>query len=598
MAESGLLTLVMTDREWDDHVANRSVAADGTLVIAPRPVEPAHIPITGGLTNAQISVAKYSNDRHLVWHDAKAALKADIIRSLGPTLASTIGPPPTGFTTLTIQHIVNAVKTMFGTVDQMALNKMEDILASPLDCVANLDKHLATMRQHMLMQTTAGYSIEECRKVRIFRKSILGHPLLTGILRDFDHENTDPLLHTYDVVTAYVKKHLPSLRAAAEMASASSKAFSVTDGNAMGYVSGAPRTARDMNHAELLCALSVLEHKHKNLQQRQKKNGKRGKPQGDSGTKKFKDGKTDAPITAEACSFYCHAHGFQNSHTSAQCKVMANQKQNFAAEMRSATGPHSPAGGSKLVRGREPTVRGQTNMMCSVDVTVAETDTPPTPPSQPPAANDNNNKGASCALPQEPIAPASAHSPEPQYAPSSGTGFFDDEYVGGKRKRVPSPILPSDTLALMAREVPANQMPASSDSSLMGSPPPPTNPLVPGHDSSSANPTRVAFEIQEGWHSRTTLHIDMTSETNRRRLGERIFASLHHVDWKPDFDVRHIPQRDQDAGVHDYLHGMLAMRNRTKRSIEANQVDEAPDGTRLERDEPAVEAEYLRLNRV
>ena len=290
VAESGLLTLVMTDREWAEHSANQSVDGNGLLVIAPRPMEPAHIPITNGLTNAQISVAKYrSNDRHLVWHDAKAALKADIIRSLGPTLASTIGPPPTGFTTLTIQHIVNAVKTLHGTVDQMALKKMEDILASPLDCVANLDKHLATMRQHMLMQTTAGYSIEEYRKVRIFRKSILGHPLLAGILRDFDHENTDPLLHTYDAVTAYVKKHLPSLRAAADMASASGKAFSVTEAKTMTSFSTTPRSAGEMNHAELLCAFSVLEHKHKNLPQRQKKTGKRGKQQGESATKRLKE---------------------------------------------------------------------------------------------------------------------------------------------------------------------------------------------------------------------------------------------------------------------------------------------------------------------
>jgi hypothetical protein len=49
--------------------------------------------------------------------------------------------------------------------------------------------------------------------------------------------------------------------------------------------------------------------------------------------------------------------------------------------------------------------------------------------------------------------------------------------------------------------------------------------------------------------------------------------------------------------VHDYLHGMLARRHRTERSIEATQVNEAPDGTRLERDEAAVEVEYHKLNR-
>ncbi len=162
------MTLVLDDVEWDNHIANRIVAADGLVTIAPRPIEPVHIPITNGMTNAQISVAKYSNERHAIWHQAKAALKADIIRSLGPTPASTIGPPTAGFTTILVSQIVAEVKGFYGIVDQVALNKMEDILASPLGAIANLDKHLASMRQHMLMQTTAGYPIEEHRKVRVF----------------------------------------------------------------------------------------------------------------------------------------------------------------------------------------------------------------------------------------------------------------------------------------------------------------------------------------------------------------------------------------------------------------------------------------------
>ncbi len=76
---------------------NQLVGINGAVIIAPRPVEPAHVPITAGMTNAQISVTKYANDRHLICHEARTALKNEIIRSLGPTLASTIGPPPMGF---------------------------------------------------------------------------------------------------------------------------------------------------------------------------------------------------------------------------------------------------------------------------------------------------------------------------------------------------------------------------------------------------------------------------------------------------------------------------------------------------------------------
>ncbi len=108
------MTLVLDDAEWDNHIANRIVAADGSVTIAPRPIEPVHIPITNGMTNAQISVAKYSNEWHAIWHQAKAALKSDIIRSLGPTLISTIGPPPAGFTAIAVPQIVAEVKDSTG----------------------------------------------------------------------------------------------------------------------------------------------------------------------------------------------------------------------------------------------------------------------------------------------------------------------------------------------------------------------------------------------------------------------------------------------------------------------------------------------------
>ncbi len=145
----------------------------------------------------------------------------------------------------------------------------------------------------LLMQTTAGYPIEEHRKVRILHKSVLGHHIIAGILADFDHENLDPLLHTYDLITAYVKKHLPNLRAAADMASSSGRALNVMDVASAQRDSpsaGGFRYAKNMRHAELLCAFSVLEQRHKNLQQNQKRASKRAKNQGNG-----KDNKKTSP---------------------------------------------------------------------------------------------------------------------------------------------------------------------------------------------------------------------------------------------------------------------------------------------------------------
>ncbi len=72
ITQTGLLTDILSNEQWDALPLNRSSSPNGTLTIAARPVIPAHIPITMGMTNAAISVAKYENERHLTWHTSQA----------------------------------------------------------------------------------------------------------------------------------------------------------------------------------------------------------------------------------------------------------------------------------------------------------------------------------------------------------------------------------------------------------------------------------------------------------------------------------------------------------------------------------------------
>jgi hypothetical protein len=219
---------------------------------------------------------------------------------------------------------------------------MEDILTSPLDHVQNLDKHLANLKQHMMMQIAAGYHIEEYRKVSIFKRSVIGHHQIALCLQDFDKEFTDPLATTYDQITAYVAKRLPVIRAAADLSASvtTGRAFSATPVSLDGPKS-TPPAVTTMTLGELQCAYSVLEYKHRNLQTQQKRTGK-----------KQKTTNGNSAANAKKPSLYCFAHGTQGSHTSAQCKVMAGQPHNFTAEMRKASNPHQPPGGSTFVRGQ------------------------------------------------------------------------------------------------------------------------------------------------------------------------------------------------------------------------------------------------------
>ena len=227
---------------------------------------------------------------------------------------------------ISVQDIMDDVKARYGRVDQVTFGRMEEILATPLDHVQNLEKLISSQKRHMLMQTSAGYPLEEYRKVRIFRKSVAMHHQIRECLGDYDKKFSDPLLHTYAAISAFVTTHLPNIRAAADLSSTATntgRAFHTATASSE-LPPAAPHT---MSMTELMCAYSVLEYKHKALQTRQKRSGK-GKGGDDKRQKGEKSTKKDQDPNAP-CKFYCYAHGHQNSHMSSQCKVMESQKQHF-----------------------------------------------------------------------------------------------------------------------------------------------------------------------------------------------------------------------------------------------------------------------------
>ena len=350
---------------------------------------------------------------------------------------------------------------------------------------------------------------------------------------------------------------------------------------------------------------------------------------------------SNAPVRAEDCTSYCHAHGYQSSHTSALCKVMANQKQNFTAEMRKATGPNSPPGGSTLVRGREPTVVGQANMLSSF-IYDNEDDTEPSVPVVPAAAdgdirlyqiafaanrpepNESNAESADRsrriddqveALKREGgvLSQRTMHDSSSEAAsapPSPNTGFFDEEYVRGKRtgsplrtnqdagKRTGSPLQTNRDAELGKR---TNQ---NADLGSDLEPPPSKRASLDGPSLPIANPplavsaNRAAgFLLREGdVVAPSVIDIDLESPAECRQLSDRIIRSLVFDNWKPDFRAHHIPSRNRNAEVHDTLSRMLAGREKTEQHLNELMTYDNPDGTRKDRVEERVETVYERLN--
>jgi hypothetical protein len=303
------------------------------------------MPITGDMTNAQISVAKYANDRHETWHKARETFKTALIRSLGPTLAGTIAPPPNGFKTIHAMKIVEAVEARYGAVDQVALDRMAETLAAPLENVRELNKHLSRLTRHIHMHEAAGFPLDDYIRVRFFRKSVMHFPQIAACLASYNDKNTDHRKHTFDTITKFVVEHLPPILSAASQMAAQAKAFSVTAPT----TTTAPMTLQEVSTA-YAAVLTDLEKLKKNAAKRNAKGGGKGKNK----RQKAEGSRADKTDNTGKCDFYCFVHGAQNSHTSQQCKVMANHPSNFSPEQRKATGPNSPPGGSTSVRGRDP----------------------------------------------------------------------------------------------------------------------------------------------------------------------------------------------------------------------------------------------------
>jgi hypothetical protein len=171
----------------------------------------------------------------------------------------------------------------------------------------------------------------------------------------------------------------------------------------------------------------------------------------------------------------------QNSHPSSQCKVMISQPQNFTAEMRRATDPDHPPGGSRAVREKLPGTASSATVLATGYMITRKEDSPPPPtlpssagrtttPAQPRTAldlpplqprpawmregDDHSDEQADADWhvavshllgSREPVPPTLGEPTPSSAAQGSSTAasqqarrsFFDEEYVAGRR--VPSP---------------------------------------------------------------------------------------------------------------------------------------------------------------
>jgi hypothetical protein len=298
------------------------------------------------MTSVDLYVAKASNDRLQVWIDAREVLKRTVIHSLGRVVRQIVRDSKTRFQRLSAADILVRVTARFGDMQKDTEAHLKEKMQTMLQNSDGLDSHISDLRELFDISDTAGFPVDEYRKVTMFRESVCAHPLILKVLESFDIEFPHAKRTTYEQITAYLTLHLPNSKHAQLVATRATA----------NLVAATAYAALETESKRMQAELSELKRKRPPRTNRSKKAKQAGKgkikiePKTTSATA---GGKPNRPATESTANLkYCHNHGYQQSHTSSECKVLSADKKKYTNEMRRAKDPHHPPGGSAKVNGQ------------------------------------------------------------------------------------------------------------------------------------------------------------------------------------------------------------------------------------------------------
>jgi hypothetical protein len=331
----GHLSLVLTDPQWDVYPANQIVNQAGQPDIAPRYVPPVYVEVNDAMTSVQLYVAKSSNDKLMDWVNGEEALKTVIEISLGRVVSQVVRCPTNGFTLMSILDIMAAVRARYGLMQKDTRASLDARMIARLQSTQVFDAHLSNLAQQFVISQIGGFPVNEDEKVRIFRESVFGHPLIAKALEKYDFDFPDSRTQTFQSISAYVLLNLPNLQDASR---------------------AAERATANTMTSEVYLTLEAENKKLKSSQAQKKRGGGKGKGKGNKKKKKGRQqgDKIDKTDKSDKPLLYCHAHGAQHTHGSRDCKLMAADTTRFTAAMRNAKDAEHPHGGSTKVLGQEP----------------------------------------------------------------------------------------------------------------------------------------------------------------------------------------------------------------------------------------------------
>jgi hypothetical protein len=113
------------------------------------------------------------------------------MKILGECIRDIITTKTSRFQQVTVAEIIERVRARFGKLQKDTKTALKLRMTSMLKSVEDLDKHISALTRNLTISETAGSVVDEDHKVDYFRDSLLGHPLLADILKQFDFEHPD-----------------------------------------------------------------------------------------------------------------------------------------------------------------------------------------------------------------------------------------------------------------------------------------------------------------------------------------------------------------------------------------------------------------------
>jgi hypothetical protein len=152
------------------------------------------------------------------WINGEEALKTAIEISLGRVVSQVVRCPTDDFTLMSILDIMAAVRARYGLMQKDTRASLEARMTVRLQSTQTFDAHLSNLAQQLVISQIGGFPVNQDEKVRIFRESVFGHPLIAKALKKYDFDFPDSRTQTFESVSVYVLLNLPNLQDASRAA--------------------------------------------------------------------------------------------------------------------------------------------------------------------------------------------------------------------------------------------------------------------------------------------------------------------------------------------------------------------------------------------